>query len=71
MKFAIDRQSDQEIAEVNVGAGQAIGGYQRGATERRSGADRIIVWNLELTDRFYVGPQVDVAGQIRFAGGSR
>src|SRR5882757_9455442 len=33
MKVAIDRQAGEQTAGVNVGAGEAIGGYRRGAAE--------------------------------------
>jgi hypothetical protein len=34
MKIAIDKQAASQIAGVNAGAGEAIGGYRRGATVR-------------------------------------
>jgi hypothetical protein len=33
MKVAIERQANEQIGGVNAGAGQAIGGYRRGASE--------------------------------------
>jgi len=36
MNVAIESQAGAQIAGVNAGAGQAIGGYQRGRRERRS-----------------------------------
>ena len=48
-----------QIAGVDAGAGQAIGGYQRGATEARQevGANRMVY-----------ASQVEAAGLIRSAG---
>ena len=49
------------------GAGQAIGGYQRGASQARSGVDQNYQLELGANKQIYVS-QVDAAGQIRSAG---
>lgn len=38
MKVAIDEQA--QISGVDAGAGQAIGGYRRGAAQARGGVDQ-------------------------------
>jgi hypothetical protein len=40
MKVAMDKQAGAHITGVNAGADQAIGGYQRGAAQARSGVDQ-------------------------------
>ncbi len=39
MTVAINQQAREQIAGVKAGAGQAIGGYQRGAAQARRGVD--------------------------------
>ena len=52
---------------MNAGAGQAIGGYQRGASQARAGVDQNYQLELGANKQTYVS-QVDAAGQIRNAG---
>jgi hypothetical protein len=64
---AINQQAFAQIAGVNAGAGQAIGGYQRGAAQARRGVDENYRLELGANQRIYT-TQVDAAGQIRNAG---
>jgi hypothetical protein len=64
MKVAIDRQANEQIAGVNAGVGQAIGGYQRGAAQARSGVDQNYRLERGANKQIYVN-QVDAAGQMR------
>jgi hypothetical protein len=67
MNVAIDQQAGAQIAGVNAGAGQAVGGYQRGAIEARSGVEQN--YQLEVgANRIVYASQVEAAGQIRAAG---
>ena len=67
MNVAIDHQAGAQIVGVNAGAGEAIGGYQRGAMQARSGVEQN--YQLEVgANRIVYGSQVDAAGQIRAAG---
>lgn len=50
-----------------LGAGEAIGGYQRGAAQARSGVDQNYRLGLGANREIY-SSQVDAAGQIRSAG---
>ena len=52
---------------VNAGAGQAIGGYQRGASQARTGVEQNYQLELGANRQIYVS-QVDAASQIRGAG---
>jgi hypothetical protein len=67
MNQAIDKQAGAQIAGVNAGAGQAIGGYQRAAAQSRSGVEQNYQLELGANQRVYVS-QIDAAGQIRSAG---
>jgi hypothetical protein len=67
MNQAIDRQAGAQVAGVNAGAGQAIGGYQRGASEARVGVDQNYRLEVGANKQIYVS-QVDAAGQMRNAG---
>jgi hypothetical protein len=67
MNQAIDRQASAQIAGVNAGAGEAIGGYQRGATQARAGVDQNYRLELGANKQIYVS-QVDAAGHVRSAG---
>jgi len=67
MNQAIDKQAGAQIAGVNAGAGQAIGGYQRAAAQSRSGVEQNYQLELGANQRAYVS-QVDAAGQVRSAG---
>jgi len=40
MKVAIVRQAGEQTAGVNAGAGEAIGGYRRAASEARAGVEQ-------------------------------
>ena len=67
MNVAIDKQAGAQVAGVNAGAAQAIGGYQRGAMEARQGVEQN--YQLEVgANRTGYTSQVDAAGQIRAAG---
>jgi hypothetical protein len=62
-----DQQAQAQISGVDVGAGQAIEGYQRGAAQARGRVDQN--YRLELgANREIYASQVDAAGQIRSAG---
>jgi hypothetical protein len=65
MNHAIDRQAGAQIAGDN--AGQAIGGYQRGASEARGGVEVNYGQELDANKSVYVS-QVNAAGQVRDAG---
>ncbi len=52
---------------MNAGAGQAIGGYQRGAAEAHGGVEKNYQQELSANKQIYV-TQVVAAGQIRNAG---
>jgi hypothetical protein len=67
MKVAIDKQAAVQIAGVNAGAGEAIGGYRRGASESRGGVERNYGKELDANKAIYVS-QVEAAGQTRDAG---
>ena len=67
MNQAIDKQASAQTAGVNAGAGQAIGGYQRAASQARSGVEQNYQLELGANRQVYVS-QVDAAGQIRGAG---
>jgi len=67
MNQAIDKQAGAQIAGVNAGAGQAIGGYQRAAAQSRSGVEQNYQLELGANQRVYVS-QIDAAGQVRSAG---
>lgn len=67
MNQAIDRQAGAQVAGVNAGAGLAIGGYRRAASEARSGVEQNYQAELGANRQVYV-TQVDAAGQIRSAG---
>jgi len=67
MKMAIDEQARGQIAGVNAGAGQAIGGYERGAVEARIGVDQNYKLELGANREIYVS-QVNAARQIQNAG---
>jgi hypothetical protein len=58
------RDRGAQIAGGNAGAGQAIGGYQRGASEACAGADQNYRLEVGANKQIYVS-QVDAAGQIR------
>lgn len=67
MSVAIDQQAGAQIAGVNAGAGEAIGGYQRGAMQARLGVEQN--YQLEVgANRIVYASQVDAAGQVRAAG---
>jgi hypothetical protein len=67
MNVAIDKQAAAQVVAVNAGAGQAIGGYQRGATQARQGVEQN--YQLEVgANRIVYASQVDAAGQVRAAG---
>jgi len=67
MNVAIDQQVGAQIAGVNAGAGEAIGGYQRGAAQAREGVGQN--YQLEVgANRIVYASQVEAAGQIRTAG---
>jgi len=66
MTVAIDQQAQAQIAGVDAGAGQAIGGYQRAAAQARAGVDQN--YQLVGANKQIYGSQVDAAGQIRNAG---
>lgn len=67
MGAAIDRQANSQIAGVNAGAGEAIGGYQRGAAQARVGVDQNYRLELGANKQIY-SSQVDAARQVRDAG---
>ncbi len=67
MTLAINQQAREQIAGANAGAGEAIGGYRRGAAEARRGGDENYRLELGANQRIYT-TQVDAAGQIRNAG---
>lgn len=67
MNQAIDKQAAAQVAGVNAGAGQAIGGYQRAAGQARVGVEQNYQLELGANRGVYVS-QVDAAGQIRSAG---
>jgi len=67
MNVAIDQQVGAQIAGVNAGAGEAIGGYQRGAAQAREGVGQN--YQLEVgANRIVYASQVEAAGQISTAG---
>lgn len=67
MNVAIDKQAGAQGAAVNAGVGQAISGYERGATQARGGVEQN--YQLELgANRIVYASQVDAAGQMRAAG---
>ena len=67
MNVAIDQQAGAQIAGVNAGTGQAIGGFQRAATQARQGVEQN--YQLEVgANRTVYARQVDAADQIRAAG---
>lgn len=67
MNQAIDKQASAQIGGVNVGAGEAIAGYRRGAAQARGGVEQNYGKELDANRTVYVS-QVDAAGQIRNAG---
>jgi hypothetical protein len=67
MNVAIDQQAGAQTAGVNAGAGQALEGYQRGATEARQGVEQNYQLEVGANRMVYVS-QVDAAGGIRTAG---
>ena len=67
MNVAIDQQAEAQVAGVNAGAGQAISGYQRGATEARQGVEQNYQLEVGANRMVYVS-QVDAAAQTRAAG---
>ncbi len=56
MTVAINQQAREQIAGVNAGAGQAIGGYRRGAAEARRGVDENYRLELGANQRIYRNP---------------
>jgi hypothetical protein len=67
MNVAINKQANEQIGGVDVGAGQAISGHRRAAGEARGGVDQN--YQLELgANRQVYGTQVGAAEGIRSAG---
>ncbi len=64
---AIDKQAGAQTAGVNAGAGETIGGYQRGASQARGGVEFNYGKELDANKSAYVS-QVNAAGQVRDAG---
>ena len=67
MNIAIDEQAGAQRAGVNASAGQAIGGYERGATQARHGVEQN--YQLEVgANRTVYASQITAAGEVRAAG---
>jgi len=67
MNVAIEKQAGAQITGVCAGAGQAIGGYQRRASQACAGVDQNYQLELGANKQTYVS-QVDAVGEIRSAG---
>src|SRR4030095_11476244 len=67
MNRAISRQAGEQVAGVDAGAAQSIGGYRSAAAESRRGVDQNYQAELGANKQIFV-TQVDAAGGIRAAG---